>query len=174
MESKGPTDQAVTWIDKKLEEAGYSGVGLTFKSDQDPAILALKKAVAFRRQAVTTPMESPVRELQSDGTIERAIRSWQAQFRTIKHQSEANIGSKVDMDHPIIGWMVMWAGDLIRRYVLRESGRTAFESMMGHRCRQPVCMFGENAMFRLAPDKSDRRKAESTWGIGIFVGIGNR
>ena len=35
-------------------------------------------------------------------------------------------------------------------------------------------MFGEMAMFRLAPDKSDRRKAESAWGLGMFVGIETR
>ena len=174
VESKGATNQAVTWIVKKLEEAGYSGIGLTLKSHQEPLVMALKKAVALRRQAQTTPMESPVRESQSNGAIERAVRTWEGQFRTIRHQFEANIGAKINMDHPIIGWMVIWAGDLITRYVLRENGRTAFESMMGHRCKQLVCMFGETAMFRLAPDKSDRRKAESDWGIGMFVGIENR
>ena len=67
--------------------------------------------------------------------------------------------------------MVIWAGDLVTRYVLRENGRTAYESMTGHRCKQPVCMFGESAMFTLAPEKSARNKSESDWHMGVFVGI---
>lgn len=115
--------------------------------------MALKNAVALRRQAQTTPLESPVRESQSNGATERAIRTWQAQFRTIKHQFEADIGANINMDHPLIGWMVIWSGDLLK---------------------QPVCMFGETAMFRLAPDKSNRRKAKNMWGIAVFAGIENR
>ena len=44
VEHKGPTEQAVTWIIRTIEEAGYAGVGLTLKSDQEPSILALKRA----------------------------------------------------------------------------------------------------------------------------------
>ena len=46
---KGPIDYVVTWMLKKLEDAGYSGVKLTMKSDQEPAVVALKRAVAIRR-----------------------------------------------------------------------------------------------------------------------------
>ena len=103
--NKGPVDYVVIWLLKKLEDAGYSGVNITIKSDQEPAIVALKRAVALRRHAATCLIESPVRESQSNGTIERVIRSWQGQFRTLKHQLEGHLGKMINMDHPMVEWM---------------------------------------------------------------------
>ena len=56
---------------------------MTLKSDQEPAMVQLKQAIAVRRKAETPMIESPVRESKANGTIERAIRKRQAQFRTI-------------------------------------------------------------------------------------------
>ena len=75
VESKGAQEQVVKWIAEKLEEAGYAGVPVTIKSDQEPAMIALKQAVAIKRKAETPLIESPVRESKSNGRIERAIRT---------------------------------------------------------------------------------------------------
>ena len=61
VDNKGATPSSVNWTTDKLDEAGYSGVGVTLKSDQEPAILDLKKEMGIRRQAETTMIESPVR-----------------------------------------------------------------------------------------------------------------
>ena len=45
VQHKGVTPETVTWITQKLEEAGYRGVDLTLKTDQEEAIMALKRAV---------------------------------------------------------------------------------------------------------------------------------
>ena len=76
VDRKGPVPYVVSWIVDKLESAGYTGMKLTMKSDQEPSVEALKRAVALRRQAVTTLIESPVWESQSNGANERAIRTW--------------------------------------------------------------------------------------------------
>ena len=52
VEHNGPVDWDVRWIVDKLDEIGYRGVAITLKSDQEPAILALKKAVAAKRTGV--------------------------------------------------------------------------------------------------------------------------
>ena len=49
----------VKWIGDRLDEIGYRGVAITLKSDQEPTILALKKAVAAKRSGVTMPIDSP-------------------------------------------------------------------------------------------------------------------
>ena len=43
VDHKGADKYVVNWLVKKLEEAGYGGVSLTLKSDQEPAIVALKR-----------------------------------------------------------------------------------------------------------------------------------
>ena len=83
VEHKGAQEEVVKLATDNMEESGYSGMTVTLKSDQEPAMLTLKQAIAVRRKAETPLIESPVRESKANGRIERAIRSWQAQFRTI-------------------------------------------------------------------------------------------
>ena len=61
-DQKGPTDASVKLLNGKLEESGFDGVKITMMSDQEDAIKALKKAVAVRRRAETSMIESPVRD----------------------------------------------------------------------------------------------------------------
>ena len=73
----------VKWIVDKLEESGYAGVAVTITYYQETATMKLKRAAAARRKAETPLTKSPVRASQANGRIERAIRKWQAQFRTM-------------------------------------------------------------------------------------------
>ena len=66
----------VDWLTSKLDMAGYAGIKITIRSDQDPSIKAVKNAVAIKRAAVTAMIESPVRESKSNGRIEREVRTW--------------------------------------------------------------------------------------------------
>ena len=67
---KGPTQSAVKWLVGKLDHARFRGVKIVLTSDQEEAIMALKKAVAVMRQAPTVNIESPVRDSQASGNAE--------------------------------------------------------------------------------------------------------
>ena len=84
VEDKRVNREIVKFINDRLEDSGYAGMKITLKSDQAEEMVALKRAVALKRKAETTPIESPVWESKSNGQIERMIRSWQGQFRTLK------------------------------------------------------------------------------------------
>ena len=45
--AKGPTPSSTERLGIKIEEAGYNGVSITLKSDQEESIKALKKAVSM-------------------------------------------------------------------------------------------------------------------------------
>ena len=92
VDRKGPSAAVVKWLSDKLEQIGYSEVDITLKSDQEPAVVDLKREIGVRRQASTAMVESPVRESKCNGAVERAVRTWQAQFRTLRHQFESRIG----------------------------------------------------------------------------------
>ena len=115
VQRKGVTSETVTWITQKLEEAGYKGVDLTLKTDQEEAIMALKRAVAARREAVTAMVESKVRVSVSNPRVERAVRKWRGQFRKMKKHLEAKIKKKIPPDHPMVPWLVTWAGEVIQK-----------------------------------------------------------
>ena len=74
-----------------LDQSGYEGEKLTFKTDQEPSIIALKRAVAAARTGETVPIESPVRASKSNGMMESAVGIWQGQLRTIKHYTEEKL-----------------------------------------------------------------------------------
>ena len=75
VDRKGPSPSSVQWLVDKLDEAGCRGTKIVIKSDQEEAIVALKKAVAIRRKAETVSIESPVRDSRANGAAERAVRT---------------------------------------------------------------------------------------------------
>ncbi len=103
---KGPTGSAVKRITRKIDEAGCRGVKVVLKSDQDESIIALKNAVAIMRQAPTVNIESPVRDSQANGNAERAVRTWAAQLRTMRHHMEFRMQSKIPIHCPLMTWLV--------------------------------------------------------------------
>ena len=124
-EVKGVNDSSVKWTKERIDESGYLGTRIVFKSDQEESIKALKRAVAIKRQADTTMIESPVRDSKSNGSGERAVRTWAAQVRTLRHHLESRIKVKVPRTSALMTWLVAWSADVINRYKARSSGRTS-------------------------------------------------
>ena len=46
VESKGPSEPIVKYVKGVLDMSGYEVEKITFKTDQEPSIIALKRAVA--------------------------------------------------------------------------------------------------------------------------------
>ena len=173
-ENKGAVDIVVQWACEKLEEAGYSGVPVTLKSDQELAIVALKKAIAIRRRAETPLIESPVRESKSNGSVERSVRTWRAHFLTLKSHLEARLKMKLEGRHPLRQWLASWASETIIKYKIQPNGRTSYEMMTGHKCKHFVVGFAEKVAFKISGLKTGQDKAESLWSEGYFLGVISR
>ena len=41
----------------------------------------------------------------------------------------------------------------------------------GHKGLQPIAIFGEKVMFKFTTDKDNRKKMESEWEYGYFLGV---
>ena len=136
---------------------------MVFKSDQEESRIALKSAVAIKRQAPTVNIESPVRDSQANGNAERerAVRTWATQLRTTRHHMEFGMQSKIPIHSPLMTWLVSWAVEMICRYRVQANGRTSYENVTGHKGPQTIAIFGEKVMFRFTPDKTNRKKMES-------------
>ena len=83
--------------------AGYSNTDITIKSDQEPAILALKSAIAANRTGKTALIDTLLRESKSNGAVEGAVRIWQGQFRTLRHYFEKCLGKPLTADNVPFG-----------------------------------------------------------------------
>ena len=98
MRTKTVTEQLVKYFKDILDQSGYIGEKITMKSEQEPSVVALKKAVAAARTGETVPIESPARASQSNGRMEGAIGIWHGQVRTIQHYTEAMIKRRIEID----------------------------------------------------------------------------
>ena len=54
--AKGFSESIVKYVTAILDQSGYEGEKLTFKTDQEPSIVALKGAVAAARTGETVPI----------------------------------------------------------------------------------------------------------------------
>ena len=149
-------DGVVKWIVDKLEESWYAGVPVTINSGQEPAMMKLKQAVAVRRKAETPLIESPVRESQAKGRIERTIRKWQAQLRTMRHHLESRLGAKIDNNSALVEWMIVWLADILSKYTSHENGRTFYEMATQHVVKHKVVGFAEKVHFQFQIQREKR------------------
>ena len=90
-------------------------------------MIKLKQAIAVRRKAETPLIKLPVRESQANGPIERAIRKWQAQLRTMRHHLESRLGNQIDNGSAIMEWLIVWTADMLSTYAVHENGRTSYK-----------------------------------------------
>ena len=111
VEQKGVTEGIVKYLVGVLDQSGYQGQKITIKSHQEPSILALKKAVSAERVGETVPIESPVRSSKSNGMMENAVKLWQEQLRTIKHDAEARFKKRVEVDSVLFSWLIPYVSE---------------------------------------------------------------
>ena len=169
---KGPQPWVVRWVVAKLNTIGYAGVEITVKSDGEAAIKALVNAIAVARKAVTAIIQSPARESQCNGAVERAVRTWRGQFVTLKDYAERGMGTEIEVDGKVLQWLAVYAAEVLNHFKIQKNGRTAYEMVTSHRFKGLSLAFGENVIFRTPPPKHG--KAATDWKFGIFLGIMGR
>ena len=103
--SKGADEHTVEQVVRDLKRLGHRQLAL--KSDQEPAILALKEEVRRRMPDVRFLMEeSPVSEHESNGAAEVCVRELEKQIRVMKAALESKLGNILDARHPILAWLI--------------------------------------------------------------------
>ena len=162
VKGKSVTEPLVKHFKGILDQSGYDGEKITLKSDQEPSVVALKRAVAAARSGETVPIESPVRASKSNGKMEGAIGIWQGQVRTIKHFTESRLKRRIVIDGVLFSWLVPFCAEIMNKYKVGADGRTAYEKITGHKCRHQVVGFAEAVDFILETDKKNVHKADSS------------
>jgi len=172
---KGIHPYAVNRLCQDLSKIfGYTSFIL--KSDQEPAILALKKAVQTQLQLEGAKIdqimmeESPVGESGSNGEVENAIKECTGQFRTLKCKLEDNYGFRLLASHAAMPWLVRYAAETIFRHKVGQDGKTARERLRGRKFKRELVEFGE-CVWYLKPKSKGKEKFETRWGTGVWLGI---
>ena len=152
--SKGVDDFAITHLLSVFTDSGYKR--FTHHSDNEPAILALKREASRKSGLEVLPRESPVEDHQANGDVENAIRELKRQTRALKFEVEESTGKKLgDKDH-MLSWIPRHAAFLLSKYRVGEDGKTCEQRRTGRAWRRPALTFGERILFK--PVQSGNRK----------------
>ena len=166
------------WIAGKIkddiEEFGYGGAPVRIKSDQEPAIVDVQRAVIAKRgNAPTIPVNSPVGYSQSNGRVENEIKKVRNMVKTILSSLESRWDVRVSRDHPVYPWVFEWAADLMTRYAhVGNLGKTAVQLIRGSKSSRNIAQFGEKILYKpLKLSGHHRGNMEDTFLDGIFLGM---
>ena len=155
-------------IKDNIEEFGYGGALVRIKSDQEPAIVDVQRAVTL-----TILVNSPVGDSQSNGRVDNAIKKVRNMVKTILSGLESKWSIRVTRDHPAYAWMFEWAADLMTRSAhVGDLGKTVVQLIRGSKSSRSFAQFGEKILHK--PPKLSghhRGNMEDTFLDGIFLGM---
>ncbi len=151
-----------------MDRLGHNKVML--KGDNEPAILALRKAVGRETSVETVMEESFVGDHQANGVAENAVNNAQGQFRVLKDAMESRINRQVEGDHQAVPWMVTCAATVIDEGRMEDEGFAAYRRWKGTEFTRPVADFGEHVMHLPAPS-SGKNKLDVRWEDGVWLGM---
>ena len=140
---KGTDEHAVMRIVQDIKNLGYRKI--IFKSDQEPAILALKDEVKRMLNQDVIMEASPVGESQSNGRIENAVRRVKGQLRTMKEGLDYRYGARIPASHPILPWIPRQAAATLTMYSVGKDGRTPHQRWKGKKFKKEVAESLESA-----------------------------
>ena len=133
-----------------IEEFGYGGAPVRIKSDQEPAIVDVQRAVIAKRgNAPTIHVNSPAGDVQSNGRGENAIKKVRNTVKTNLSSLESRWGIRVARDHPVYPWVFEWAADLMARNAHEgDLGTTALQLIRGSKSSRNIKQFGEKILYK--------------------------
>ena len=171
VEEKGPNEYAIAQVKDDIESMGIRR--MIFKTDQEPAITALRERIieALGKKVEVIEEESPVGDHQANGEIENAIKELEKQIRVLKDSVERKSQLVIKDDHPIMAWIPQHAGFLLSRFQVSSDGKTAYERLKGKAYRRPLVDFAERVLFMPIVHGGRLNKLEIKWEPGRFVGI---
>ena len=162
-------DWVIQQCARDLERLGHSG-SVTLKSDQEAAIVDVLRKIANLRGSLGTLLEhSPVADSQSNGLIERGIRSVEEMTRVLLFDLSRLVGCPVSVHSPVFPWIVEHATDILNKCHEASDGKSAYERLKKRPHRGELLPFGASVMFRVAGKVPGGLMTER-WHMGTWLG----
>ena len=182
MASAVPSKSTGSFIAKRgvafMKEVGCEFGTVILKSDQEPAMKAIIQEMCRHRaagggtQMTRSVVESsPVGSSASNGVVERAIQSVEAQMRVMRSALESRCGVKIPAASSLWAWMAEYAAVMLNRMEVGRDGKTAYERTKGKPAKHYGFEFGERVLWRRKPVAGALGKLSCLWDNGIFLGV---
>jgi hypothetical protein len=163
------SESEVVRVVECVRSFGHRGK-VVLKSDGEPAILALKEAIARKLPEGTISVESAATESESNGTIENGVKLMKGMMRVHLLALERKVGGRFPSTHPVVAWLVEHTSDVITKYLQGADGRTAYERLYGKKVHEEALEFGERVQWRKRRAQDTNVILDARWADGIWVG----
>lgn len=164
-DTDGTADRAVQGI----RDLGHRGP-VVFKTDNEPALLALREALMARLPEGAIPVTSPAGESQSNGAVENAVKLFKGLLRVHLAALERKAGVHIPSAHPVLTWLAEHVADVLTKYLQGSDGRTAFERLFSKPVREEGLEFGEQVFFRKRKTNDMNVVLDARWAPGVWLG----
>ena len=162
-------DWVIQQCARDLERLGHYGQA-TLKSDQEAAIVDVLREIANLRGSRGTLLEhSPVADSQSNGLIERGIRSVEEMTRVLLFDLSSRVESPISVHSSVFPWIVERATDILNKCLVAGDGKSAYERLKKRPRRGELLPFGASVMFRVAGKLPGGLMTE-IWHLGTWLG----
>ena len=150
-------------------KCGYHG-RVVLRGDGELALQDVLNEVARLRGDAPTVLEtSPYGDSQSNGYIERAIRSIEEMIRAHKLDLEAKLGTKIAVTSNVVAWLVEHSADVLNKCQVGRDRRTPYERLKGKRLKGTMCEFASPCMLRVT-GKPQGGLMQPRWLEGLWLG----
>jgi hypothetical protein len=112
--------------------------------------------------------QTPRKSHASNGSVGRFHQAVQGQTRTFKSMIQREYKTELDLDHPIVAWLIRHSGWSITRFQKNVTGKTLFQKARGHECKDEVLIPGEVCEWKEPGEQ--RAKLELAWTPGVWLG----
>ena len=107
-ENKRALPLVIEWRIATLEDSGYGGNPVTEESDQEPAIVDIRRGTAFHRAGDTVPLNFPARCSNSNSCMENSVKTFQGQLKVLKHYFTGRVKRHMPDDCALSLWLAPW------------------------------------------------------------------
>ena len=154
---------------RDLERLGHCGK-VTLKSNHEAAIVDVLREIANLRGSRGTVLEhSPVADSQSNGLVERGIRSVEEMARVLLFDLSSRVGSPISVHSPVFLWIVEQATDILNKCHVASDGKSVYERLKKRPHRGELLPFGAAVIVQSCWEGS-RRRHDGEVALGHMAG----
>ena len=140
-QAKGDNERNRAVLAKELQAGGYPRV--VVRSDGEAALLAHVRAVRAMTMAADVPLGSLHEQVSKEqsagnGLAEGAVKELKAKMRTLTHNTEMTLETRIPETHDSLAWLVTHAAPTINWFRPVLDGKTPYELRVGRKFRRVV------------------------------------
>ena len=125
--------------------------------------------MASHRRAPTILQQTPPHDSQSNGRVERAVRSIEEQTRVLKLDVENRIGGRISVHDAIFIWLLRHATMLLNFRQPSADGKTAYQRLRGRSYQGELMRFACHVLAKISNTVSGGLM-QPRWQNGLWLG----